>query len=151
MTSNLSNRVNGIMDRKQRYWSFFILIALFAVVQLRATSGTSSGIISYGMDDKAVAVTGSTGTTAAVYLKDILSVEYVEGLEIGEALEAVQERGISCGKFQNAVYGVYSLYAYDKNTTYVVVKHADGVLVFNDKDSNATAKIYEELKAVAGE
>lgn len=127
------------------------MIALIVVVQVRAAAGVSSGTISYGIDDKAVAVTGSTGTTAAVYLKDILSVEYVEGLEIGEALEAVQERDISCGQFQNDVYGVYSLYAYDQNPTYVVVKHADGVLVFNDKDSEATTKIYEELKAAAGE
>ena len=137
------------MDGKQKYLNFFILIVLIVVVQARAAAGVSQGTISYGIDDKALAVSGATGTTAAVYLKEITSVEYVEELKIGEALNAVQERDISCGSFENDAYGVYSLYAYDSNATYVVVKHTDGVLVFNGKDSNATVKIYDELKAAS--
>lgn len=106
-----------------------------------------TGNIRVEFGTEALTVSGSMAGSADVAYSEIQSVTLEEGLAIGTRTFGVGSVRLQAGQFSNTAFGDYQLFSYSDCHTYVVVKTADGVVVFNAKTVEETQTLYSQLQA----
>lgn len=131
-------------NKKQRSSSLIVIILLLlGAIGYNMITG---GGISLDMDDKAVAVVGEAGTVFVLF-EDISDIELVRELDIGEKTGDDYDGKLSQGKYKNSAFGEYELYISAEAPPYVVIRHANGVLVVNERNESATTAFLDKLTA----
>jgi len=78
-------------------------------------------------------------------LKDYLNTQK------GEIVEAQETRKVDSGVYHNDAYGDYQLHVQTKLDKYIVVKNADGVIVFNLESNDTTQELYNYMMQLRDE
>lgn len=81
-----------------------------------------------------------------VELNHIQSVTYTESLNAGSRTNGLGSFQLLAGSFRNNEFGDYSLYAYVKCESYVVLDTAEGIVVVNAETPEKTRDLYEDLE-----
>ena len=81
-----------------------------------------------------------------VTYSDIDSIELRENFDMGSRVYGFGSPRLSMGRFVNDEFGGYTLCAYTKNKTVVVIRLGEKVLVCGLKEGGATEKMYWEIK-----
>lgn len=117
-----------------------VIIIIILVMQIG-----SGGTIAYEMDENQLAVVCMDRSPVFIPFGTIIWTELVDTFQMGNMVEAAEWDAGWCGTYENEEYGVFTLYAYSDPGVYIVVKHENGVLIFNDRSQKATNAAYEEL------
>lgn len=122
--------------------ALLMVVILIVILALQLGSG---GSIAYEMDDTQLAVACMDRKPVFIPFDSITDVELVETFSMDRTIEAAPWDSGWCGTYENEEYGTFTLYAYSGSGIYIVVKHKDGVLIFNDKSRKTTEKAYKAL------
>lgn len=103
--------------------------------------------VTYDYGESGVTLTGPSDAPFSVTVRyeDISSVSEITELEIGTNLSGMNADDCWFGIWQNQTYGEYTLCAYPKTSSYVVLETADGTIVCNGKNVDATRNVYLTL------
>lgn len=121
-------------------------LLMIVIVGLVLIMSQGSGAVSYEMDDMQLAVAGPDKSPVFLPYSSIQAVRLVSDFTLGHAVAATDWNDGWCGQYENEDIGLFTLYAYSSGS-YIVVEHADGVLIFSMKTQKATQKAYQELLA----
>ena len=149
--------------RRSRFFGWrdvVVCLLTVGVFLLVRNTGWGQTLGSYGglspvLEEKQFGIIGLDGVTHTfVYaeseielhddLKDFLAKEK------GELLEGNETRQTYSGTYRNAAFGEYQLHVQVKLKYYMIVRNADGVLVFNLESNETTQELYRyfmELRA----
>lgn len=126
----------------------FFAIIVVAVFLFSMTNG--SGSVVAECDDQLLGVAADQENSAFIYFTDMISVEYRESFDFGTKIEGLDEENVNVGYYENEEFGRYQSLCYVNVEEVVVVKHADGVLVFNCKSTKLTEERYEVIMEKLG-
>lgn len=122
----------------------FMTIVFMVFTTVWAVTGNHSGSVISEVDPAMLGVAGDHDSVF-IPMEDIVSVELTASWEAGECLSGESAERADMGTFRNEDCGTYRLYAYKDTGLYIVVRHRDGILVFNNSSRKLTEKTYEEL------
>ncbi|MBD5393165.1 MAG: hypothetical protein HDR71_02615 [Lachnospiraceae bacterium] len=135
--------------KRGRGISALIMVAVITVV-LALSLSENSGAVTYQINDEMLGITCLDKPPLFIYYEDILQIELVDSLDLGEAIDIADWDSGWCGTYKNDDYGVYTLFAYSSCSQFIVVHYSDGVLVFNFKKDKSTEKACENLMEHCG-
>lgn len=108
------------------------------------------------LEETRFGITGLDGETHTfVYTEsDITLHDGLKGFlesEKGEMVEAQETRKVCSGVYHNALYGDYQLHVQIRLSKYILVKNADGVIVFNLESDDTTQELYNYMMQLRDE
>lgn len=131
--------------RHNHLMTVILLLAIFIAATAVALNG-QSGSVSAEMDDNWLGVIGPGGAPIFVALEEITQVRLADAVDFGKRLEGEEAKTTRSGRYENDVFGVYTLCVYPDSAPYIVVTYGEGeTLVFNLKKTKQTQEIYEDL------
>lgn len=138
------------MDRMKRNGIRDVIICVVIVVVFLLTKN-NLGLGSYGgmvptLEETRFGITDLAGVEHFFTYKDADSIELFNDLKSfdrGELVEGTERRGVTSGTFRNSAFGEYQLHVMNKLDSYIVVRDANGVLVFNVESDETTVQLYE--------
>ena len=119
---------------------------LFRNTSLGQRFGNYGGL-SPVLEETQFGITGLDGVTHTFVYADS-DIELYEGLkdflatQKGELVEGQETRQVLSGTYRNDAFGEYQLHVQTKLSSYIVVRNADGVLVFNLESNDTTQELY---------
>lgn len=135
--------------KKGRMFTLFLVIALFAVGTYQALSGLK-GFVTAEVDGAHLGVCGTYGEAVFVELTDIEEVLLTDSFDFGTCIEGESTGNTISGLYSCAAYEHYTVHAYTDVASCIVVRHEDGILVFNCATDSLTENIYEQLVQAVG-
>lgn len=124
------------------FTAFFAALAVFLSVLL------FSGDVNVNLSEESFEINASFHSDMTVKYSDIQSMEYRESDHIGSRIFGVGSPRLSVGNFQNKEFGEYVRYSYTACKACIVLINRQGEeLVINQKDTEQTKALYEELLA----
>lgn len=126
---------------------FFIIIVIAVFIYSSINGG---GSIASECDAQMLGVAADAEHSVFVYYTDIQSVEYTDKFDMGTKLSGLDEENVAVGTFKNEEFGEYDCLCYNNVEQYIIVKHTDGVLVFNCSSKKLTEERYEILMEKLG-
>ena len=99
------------------------------------------------LEEKQFGITGLDGVTHTFVYVDS-DIELCSGLkdylakDKGEMLEGSETKRVCSGLYRNDAFGDYQLHVQTKLDSYMVVRTADGVIVFNLESNDTTKELY---------
>lgn len=131
----------------EKYGKTAFTVIILLVVAVLLFSGKTDAV--FGEDGLTLSAT-LTGSKTVAY-SEIKQVSLRDGLDTGRRAFGFGGLTLTAGAFENTEFGGYSLYAYAKVKTYVVLQTADGsVIVFNRPSEADTKAAYEALLEKTG-
>ena len=148
--------------KRSRFIGWRDVVICLLIVGFFLLTKNSFGIAdSYGgfrpvLEEKQFGITGLDGVTHSfVYvdsetelhddLKDFLANRK------GEKLEGTETKRACSGTYHNDEYGDYQLHVQSKLKTYIVVRNADGVIVFNLESDDTTKELHRYMNELRDE
>ena len=86
-----------------------------------------------------------------VLVSDITSVQTISSLAVGVRVMGADLITKYSGTFKNDTYGSYKLFIYKDAGACIEITTTKGIVVLNQKTSQATLSLYEDIKALIGE
>lgn len=151
---NVSPSVQYEMKRAKRTgWRDVIICLVIIVVALlyqesRGDRDTRAVSLRLTEEETYMTVVGADGTEHVLVFSQLESVELFTGLsdfDRGEQLSGETAKTVTSGRFRNDAYGEYALHVMNKLHNYIVVRGADGVLVFNYEADETTEVLYDYI------
>ena len=105
-----------------------------------------SGDVKVSVDDTNINILGSYWPDMSIAFEEINDVTYSDNLDVGRRTNGFGSFKLSEGKFRNAQFGSYILYAYRRCSSYVILDTTDGYVVLNAKDADETMELYNNIK-----
>lgn len=130
--------------KKGRMFTIIAVIVLFAIGMYQTLSG-SKGIVTAQVDDENLGVGGTYGDAVFVKLTDIKDIQLTDSFDFGTSIEDASTGDTVSGLYSCDAYGQYTVHAYTDVSSYIVVSHSDGILVFNCATDSLTENIYNQL------
>ena len=115
-----------------------IIVVIVAVIFI-------SGTIEYRFDEESLTIKANYWENATVNYAEIDSVEYRESDLAGRRVIGFSSFSILMGEYDNSEFGAYTRYSYNTCKSCVIVRVDDRVLVLNQKEEDATKRLYETL------
>lgn len=106
-----------------------------------------TGNIQYEFTEDCLKVDATYWQLSAVGYEFVDSVEFRENFDMGIRNYGFYSAKLSLGNFQNDEFGNYTLYAYNKCDSAVVIKSGEHILVITGQDAAETQELYNSLKA----
>ena len=135
--------------KKGRTFTILVVIVLFAVGMYQTLSG-SKGVVTTQVDAEHLGVCGTYGDAVFVKLTDIQDILLTDSFDFGTSIADASTGNTVSGLYSCPAYGQYTVHAYTDVTSYIVVSHPDGVLVFNCATDSQTENMYDQLLQAVG-
>lgn len=132
------------VPEKGRLFTLLVIAALFIIGTVQVLNG-SSGFVTAEVDDVHLGVCGTYGTTTFIELSNITDIQLVSTFDFGSCLEGESTQNTVSGLYSNTEYEHYTAHAYTDVSSYIIVTHKDGVLVFNRDSQKMTESLYSQL------
>lgn len=125
-------------------------IIIFTLAILIASVSTLfTGDIKTTVNDTLINIAGSYWSDYEVSLDSIETVSIKTDIRLGKRTNGMGSFKLSEGSFKNDEFGSYTLYAYNKCQSYVILETSKGTVVINAETTEATQELYEDIvKAV---
>ena len=128
-----------------------VVICLLIVGFFLLTKNTFRGYSAYGgfspvLEETQFGIVGLDGETHSFVYAEAESIELRDDLKTfdkGEKVSGEETRRACSGVYRNAEFGEYQLHVLSKLKNYIVVRNADGVLVFNIEADETTKALYD--------
>lgn len=129
------------------------VIICLLIVGFFLLTKNSLGLGSYGglapqLEETRFGITGLDGSTHYFTYVDADSIELHDDLksfDTGEKVEGQENRATLSGIYRNDAFGEYQLHIQKKLNYYIVVRNADGVLVFNLESDDTTKELHRYI------
>lgn len=105
-----------------------------------------SGDIKIKVLPDSVEMDGFFWSDYTVKTEDIETVSFMEEMDAGSRTNGFGSFKLLQGNFRNKSFGDYTLYAYTKCKSYVVLKTTKGVVAINEETPEATRALYEKIE-----
>ena len=120
----------------------------FLAERLGFTFGDSYDGLKPVLEETQFGITGLDGMTHTfVYAEsDITLHDGLKGFlktDKGETVEAEETKRVCSGVYRNAEFGEYQLHVQTRLDMYILVRNADGVLIFNLESNDTTRELYD--------
>ena len=122
--------------------AIFVPLILIGVLILMFT-----GNIQYEFTEDSLKIDATYGKYSTIGYEFVDSVEFRDDFDFGIRNFGFGSPKLSLGNFRNEEFGSYTLYAYTKCNSAVVIKSGDQVLVITGEDNAQTEELYNSLKA----
>lgn len=129
-------------DKKTFRGGMIFTVIVFAAVGIFLTTGN----VGVSVEDGAVNIKASYWTDEQVKLSDIQSVTYREDFRVGSRMGGLGSFRLQEGNFQNEEFGNYTLYAYTKCKSYVVLETEGRMIVLNAQTPEETKALGERIE-----
>lgn len=106
-----------------------------------------SGTIEYRFDEESLTIKANYWENATVAYDEIDTVEYRENDLIGKRIIGFSSFSMMMGEYDNSEFGSYTRYSYSNCKSCVIIHADDRVLIINNKEEDATKKLYDTLLA----
>lgn len=150
MEDSNPNATGNANYKRAQYFTIFVVAVLFAIGIYQTLSG-STGSVASQIDNRLLGVSGTYGDAAFVELDAITDVQLVDTFDFGTCLEGEETGNTVSGRYSNDAYPEYTVHAYTKISSFIIVTHPDGVLVFNCASQSQTETTYDNLVQATGE
>lgn len=124
-------------------WIFCAVIFLLAGIFLTV------GDINVTVNQDNIKMDGFFWNDYTVKMQDIQTVSFADDLDAGRRTSGFGSFKLLQGNFKNSSFGNYTLYAYTKCKSYVVLETSKGIVMINARTGEETKALYEEIKAAA--
>lgn len=104
-----------------------------------------TGNIQYEFTDDSLKINATYGKVSVVGYEFIDSVELREDFEFGSRNYGFGSVKLSLGNFCNEEFGNYTLYAYNRCDSVVVIKSGEHILVLTEKNAAETELLYKSI------
>ena len=104
-----------------------------------------TGNIKASCDDTSVLIDADYWTDLKLPYDEIDEISCQKDIDTGNRTYGFGTPRLSLGNFQNEEFGAYTLYAYTRADTYIVITSNDDILVIGLKDSKSTEKLYDKI------
>lgn len=135
--------------KKGRMFTIFVVIVLFAIGTYQTLSG-SKGVVTAQVDAEHLGVCGTYGDAVFVKLTDIKDILLTDSFDFGTSIADASTGNTVSGLYSCTAYGQYTVHAYTDVSSFIVVSHSDGILVFNCATDSLTENIYDQLLQTVG-
>lgn len=135
--------------KKGRIFTIFVVVVLFFIGTYQTLSG-SKGIVTAQVDSEHLGVCGTYGDAVFIKLTDIKDILFTDSFDFGTSIADASTGNTVSGLYSCAAYGQYTVHAYLDVSSYIVVSHSDGILVFNCATDSLTENIYNQLLQAVG-
>ncbi len=127
-----------------------IIAGVFAGIILVAVLGFTmfNGDIQYEFGETSFTIVADYWSDLTVDYAQIETVEYVEDMSYRARTSGFNSPRLSMGIYRNAEYGNFTLYAYTKCSSAVILRSGDRLLLINGETPEDTAELYERLKEI---
>ncbi|WP_426349609.1 DUF3784 domain-containing protein [Alloiococcus sp. CFN-8] len=105
-----------------------------------------TGEVKVTLEDKEIEIQGSFWIDYQVPLDSINTISFREDLLIGKRTGGFGSLKLNQGNFRNDEFGAYTLYAYTKCDSFVVLDTDDRMVVINAETHEETKELYNNLK-----
>lgn len=139
----------SVSPKKGQLLALLVMLALFAIGTYQALSG-SKGFVNAEIDAEHLGVCGTYGEAFFVALCDIEDILLTDSFDFGTCIAGEETGNTVSGLYSCAAYDQYTVHAYTDTTSCIVVRHQDGILVFNCETDSLTEKIYDQLVQAVG-
>lgn len=131
----------GKMSKSQKILMFVItgIAIVFAGVNM------FYGDVKINVENTEIQLNAYMTPELIVNYDDIESVEMQKDIDLGLRTNGIGNAVISAGNFRNDEFDDYKLYAYTSCDDYIVLKTKDGFVVCNEKTSEDTMQLYQEI------
>ena len=121
--------------------AIFVPLILIGVMFLMFT-----GNIQYEFTEDCLKIDATYGKYSTVGYEFVDSVEFRDNFDFGIRNFGFASAKLSIGNFRNAEFGNYTLYAYTKCDSAVVIKSGEQILVITGENIEETQALYNSLK-----
>lgn len=140
-------------NRRKALWIGMTILAGIVVIMISFTM--LSGEVEYRFGEKALTVTSTRWGDGELPYAEIRSVSLRTDVERGVKKFGYDSLRIDSGYYRNDEFGTYTRYVYRGSDAEVVVRtdnedHVRKTWVLSGKDTEATKRLYEELKKMTG-
>lgn len=118
---------------------------LAAAVALLTALVIFSGGVSASLGEDALRVSATFAAPFSVRYDEIRSARLIEDPDAGRRLSGMRGERIMAGRYLNGEFGSYTLYAYARVPLGIDLLTANGHVVINAANEEATRALYEEL------
>lgn len=105
-----------------------------------------TGDIRYRFGESSFTIEADFWTDLTVDYEGIDSVEFLEDMSYRSRTSGFNSPRLSMGAYRNKEYGYFTLYAYTKCSSAVMLRSEDRILIITRETPEATAELYESLK-----
>ncbi len=139
--------------RRNKFFGWRDVIVCLLIVGFFLLTKNSLGLGNYGgltpvLEETRFGITDLNGETHFFSYRDADSIELRDDLKSfdkGEMLDGKENRQVISGTFRNSEFGEYQLHIQKKLNNYIVVRDANGVLVFSIESDETTRLLYENF------
>lgn len=131
---------------------FIIFIAIVVGFSLFSLRNRDSWItLNFGDDSMTLTGPDDAPFVVEISYQDILSVQKVTSLDLGENLTGIDTEKCLFGTWKNDSYGEYTLCASPSVSDYIVLETDCGITVFNYESEDMTEHLYTALAELIDE
>lgn len=132
---------------KSGYAKKYRVISMFAVgvILIFIAVIMFTGSIKYEHTDSSFSIKATYWQDILVEYDDIDSVKFIEDFNAGKKINGFNSARLLLGTFENNEFGRYTVFAYTRTKSAVVITSDGKTLVINDLDKQSTKEIYEKI------
>lgn len=139
--------VEDIEEKERQNWKtqkgiFAFVAVVFVIIGVLLVTGE----VKVQVEDKNIEIDGSYWEDYKVNIDSIRSISYTENFDTGKRSGGFGSLRLLEGNFRNHEFGNYTLYAYLKCSSYIILDTTSGKVVVNAETSEETRELYEILK-----
>ena len=123
----------------------WITAIVLPIILIGTTVLMFTGSIQYEFTEDSLKIDATYGDFSVVGYEFIDTVEFRDDFEIGSRNYGFGSAKLSLGNFRNEEFGNYTLYAYNRCNSAVVIKSGEHILVITGKDTAETQALYDAL------
>ena len=130
-------------DMRKRL-NILVMVGFFLVIWFVTMRGEKG--IELKIEENGLTISVTSGEALYVDYEKIRNLSFVQDFERGERVSGPEKRGISAGTWKNEQYEEYTLFAYDKIPSVIILETDGGVIALNYESKNTTEEFYATLK-----
>jgi hypothetical protein len=142
--SSLGKKEEQVLNRKITKFTWIFLLALFFIIGVLIVV-TGDGDVTVHVNEDKLEIEGSYWFDKSINYEEIQQATYTEDFNVGNRRNGFGSFKLQEGHFKNSQFGKYILYSYVKCKSYIVIKTDSEMVVINEKNSEDTKKLYEEI------
>ena len=124
--------------------TIFFTAAVIILMTLFSTFSSQSAL-TVACDDTRIGIAYSNGEAREIDYEDIVKIDLLDHLDLGEAVSAQDSKKFIVGKYKNEKYGIYSLYGFLASDKYIQINTNEEVIILNQATTAMTEKFYKEI------
>lgn len=121
------------------------IVVFVAAISIITTITLVTGDIKTTINDMKINIVGSYWSDYALRIGNIEAVSLKEDINLGKRTNGMGSIKLSEGSFKNAEFGSYTLYAYNKCKSYIILDTTEGIVVINAETPESTKELYEKI------